>query len=162
MTDTILVPVDFSAITDAVVQQAARFGRALNARLELIHVITPEQIQSAWAEADSLPWFGPVIIGEPTSLEPAQEEVVSAALQAERDRLQQYQEDLEAEGLKVRGRIALGDTPAGKICEEAKSSRASLIVMGSHGHGALYHLLMGSVSEGVINRAPCPVLVVPP
>ena len=35
-----------------------------------------------------------------------------------------------------------------------------MIVVGSHGHGALYHLLLGSVSEGIIRKTTCPVLVV--
>ena len=48
-----------------------------------------------------------------------------------------------------------------KILQEAKKLDASLIVMGSHGHGALYHLLVGSVTEGVLKGTACPVLVVP-
>lgn len=34
--------------------------------------------------------------------------------------------------------------------------------MGSHGHGGLHHLLMGSVAEGVLRKAHCPVMLVPP
>jgi nucleotide-binding universal stress UspA family protein len=34
-------------------------------------------------------------------------------------------------------------------------------MLGSHGHGALFHLLIGSVSEGVIRQASCPVIIVP-
>jgi len=36
-----------------------------------------------------------------------------------------------------------------------------MILLGSHGHGALYHLLIGSVSEGVIRKASCPVIIIP-
>jgi len=35
-------------------------------------------------------------------------------------------------------------------------------VMGSHGHTALYDLLLGSTTHGVLFRAPCPVVIVPP
>uniref|UniRef100_UPI0040495246 universal stress protein n=1 Tax=Cephaloticoccus sp. TaxID=1985742 RepID=UPI0040495246 len=48
------------------------------------------------------------------------------------------------------------------IIEQARKSRAAYIVIGSHGHSALYDLLAGSTATGVIKRAPCPVLVVPP
>ncbi|MGL5938967.1 MAG: universal stress protein, partial [Waterburya sp.] len=36
-----------------------------------------------------------------------------------------------------------------------------MIVLGSHGHGAVYRTLVGSVSEGIIHKASCPVLIVP-
>ncbi|MEO8353471.1 MAG: universal stress protein, partial [Chthoniobacteraceae bacterium] len=38
---------------------------------------------------------------------------------------------------------------------------ADMIVMGSHGHGSFYELLVGSVTSGVLRDARCPVLVVP-
>ena len=47
------------------------------------------------------------------------------------------------------------------IIEEAGRLKVDMIVVGSHGHGAMYQLLVGSVSEGVLHRATCPVLVVP-
>jgi nucleotide-binding universal stress UspA family protein len=52
--------------------------------------------------------------------------------------------------------------PVAAILAKAVSSRAAYIVMGSHGHGAIYDLLVGSTTHGVLMKAPCPVLVVPP
>ena len=49
---------------------------------------------------------------------------------------------------------------AGTIVEYAESESADLIVMGTHGRGAVAHLLMGSVAERVVRIAPCPVLTV--
>jgi len=48
-----------------------------------------------------------------------------------------------------------------EILALAREHGATLIVMGSHGHGALYHLLVGSVTTAILKEAPCPVLIVP-
>ena len=48
-----------------------------------------------------------------------------------------------------------------KILHEAGEQQADMIVIGSHGHGALYDLLVGTVTQGVIKSATCPVVVVP-
>jgi len=53
----------------------------------------------------------------------------------------------------------LGD-PVTEILARARG--ASFVVMGSHGHGAMYDLLVGSTAQGVLRKAPCPVLIVPP
>lgn len=50
---------------------------------------------------------------------------------------------------------------ADEILAQAKERGVSHIVLGSHGHGALYHLFAGSVVTGVLKRATVPVLVVP-
>jgi len=50
--------------------------------------------------------------------------------------------------------------PAAKIVEAAKQWPASLIVIGSHGRTGITRILLGSIAEGVIRHAPCPVLVV--
>jgi nucleotide-binding universal stress UspA family protein len=47
------------------------------------------------------------------------------------------------------------------ILQEAIKLKSDMIVIGSHGHGALYKTLVGSVSEGVIRQASCPVVVIP-
>ena len=56
-------------------------------------------------------------------------------------------------------RIERGD-PGVVICEVAEEGGFDLIVVGSHGHGLLKRMLIGSVSTHVLHRAPCPVLVV--
>lgn len=48
------------------------------------------------------------------------------------------------------------------IISTAQTRHADLIVMGSHGRTGLKRLLLGSVADHVLRRAPCPVLVVPP
>ena len=47
------------------------------------------------------------------------------------------------------------------ILDKATKYGAGLVVVGSHGHGALYNLLVGSVAEGVIRHSTVPVVVVP-
>ena len=51
--------------------------------------------------------------------------------------------------------------PVDLILQTCKEESADLIVVGSHGHGAVYNLLVGSVTAGVLKSAKCPVLVVP-
>ena len=55
-----------------------------------------------------------------------------------------------------------GTDARGEILEEATASGASLIVMGTHGRSGIEHMLLGSVAEKVLRKAPCPILVVPP
>jgi len=47
------------------------------------------------------------------------------------------------------------------ILKEASELEVDMIVIGSHGRGAMHQLLMGSVSEGVLRKSRCPILVVP-
>ena len=48
-----------------------------------------------------------------------------------------------------------------RILEQAGKRCAELLVIGSHGHGAMFDLLFGSISEGIVRRSTLPVLVVP-
>jgi nucleotide-binding universal stress UspA family protein len=50
--------------------------------------------------------------------------------------------------------------PATVIVDEAASRNADLIVIGTHGLSGLKHLLLGSIAERVVQKAPCPVLAV--
>jgi nucleotide-binding universal stress UspA family protein len=52
-------------------------------------------------------------------------------------------------------------SPVQHITSEAERTEADYIVMGSHGHTALYELLVGSTTHGVLKRAHCPVVIVP-
>jgi nucleotide-binding universal stress UspA family protein len=67
----------------------------------------------------------------------------------------------EEAGVETRSLVLRG-SPVEEICLAAESTDAQLLVLGSHGWGVVRRALFGSVSTGVLHRAPCPVLVVPP
>jgi nucleotide-binding universal stress UspA family protein len=62
--------------------------------------------------------------------------------------------------LHARGVLLSSDRPARAIARYAKDAKIDLMVIGTRGHGRLWRLLLGSVTERIIELAPCPVLVV--
>jgi universal stress protein A len=56
--------------------------------------------------------------------------------------------------------VLTSNSPAQSIVSYAKDAQIDLVVVGTHGRGAMAHLLMGSVAERVVRLAPCPVLAV--
>ncbi len=140
---TILVPVDFSDVTVKVVKAATDLARAFGSRMVLLHISEPE----------------PDFVG----FEPGPQSVrvgVARDFRAEHVQLEELKGAITAEGMDVLALHIQGPT-AEKILQEAETYQAGLIVMGSHGHGALYSLLVGSATSGVLKSAKCPVLVVP-
>ncbi|MFQ5803804.1 MAG: universal stress protein [Candidatus Methylomirabilales bacterium] len=73
--------------------------------------------------------------------------------------LERRQQAVEALGLRARRKILVG-VPAEVIVAEAEAEQADVIVVGTHGRTGLSHILLGSVAEVVIRKAPCPVLAV--
>jgi nucleotide-binding universal stress UspA family protein len=78
-----------------------------------------------------------------------------------REELERMRKKAEGPGLKrpVESRFRQGDAAA-EILAVAENLGCSLIVMGAHGRTGLARLLLGSVAESVMRRAPCPVLIV--
>ena len=85
---------------------------------------------------------------------------VASELRDECRRAQQLAEKLRRSGLDVTALCPQGATVK-TILREAEKLDVDLIVMGSHGHGAVYRTLLGSVSKGVLHKATCPVVIVP-
>jgi len=145
----LLAAIDFSELTEPVVKEAARLADALKAELILLHVhppVSPALDLYPETEIVTLPAGGdPLPKGEPPT---------------DGERLQGIAEPLRAQGIPTTAITVAGDEVECIISEHMKSN-ADMIVMGSHGHGALFHLLIGSVSEGVVRRSRCPVLIVP-
>jgi nucleotide-binding universal stress UspA family protein len=141
---TILVPVDFSAVSRRVCDAACTLAHALGARLQLLHVVQPP----------------PVMISDVYLLSSDQtEEMLIAAEQAGDGRLRELGQRCEEQGIPTQV-IRRQGQPVPEII--TRSAKADYIVMGSHGHGAVYDLLVGSTTHGVLKKAPCPVLIVPP
>jgi nucleotide-binding universal stress UspA family protein len=143
MAQNILAAVDFSDVTDSVVSRAAELAGSMGARLWLIHVATPQPDFMGYE-------VGPVYIRDS----------VAQQLRSQHQRLHQTRQMLHNQGLNVTAMLVSG-TPVRKILDEAQRVSADMIVMGSHGHGALFHLLMGTVCYGVLHKASCPVVIVP-
>jgi nucleotide-binding universal stress UspA family protein len=138
----ILVPIDFSKHSQNAVKYAAAFAEKFAAELHLLHVV------------QDLSLFVPdVISGTPPLLPPADQMV--AAVRESLDRLAQEQ----LAKLTVHRDVREG-TPFYEIIAYAREKDIDLIVMGTHGRGLLAHMLMGSVAEKVVRKAPCPVLTV--
>jgi len=139
----ILVPVDFSDITDKVLDEARALAKRFGAKTWLVHVAAPEPDFIGYE-------VGPAYIRDS----------IARDLREQHQRLQAFQDTFTAEGLEATSMLVPG-IPVRKIVSEAERLEPDLIVIGSHGHGALYHLLMGSVAESVVKHATCPVLIVP-
>jgi len=140
---TILAPVDFSEISDAVIEEAASLSRALGARVVLFSVIQP-----------------PVVLGEYAPLMENIAEINAAGEKNASRRLTKLAEKLRAQSIEVESDYVVG-SPISLIVDQAEKHGADYIVMGSHGHTAFYDLLVGSTTHGVLMRAKCPVIIVP-
>lgn len=139
----ILAAIDFSDISPLVIDRAAAISQCFASKLWLIHVAAPD----------------PDFIGYGTGPQ-CERDWRAKTLKGEHQYIQERALELEQKGIDVTPLLIQGATVE-TIIKEAKKLEADMIVIGSHGHGALYKALMGNVSEGVIRKASCPVLIVP-
>lgn len=142
---TILVPVDFSAVSGKVIETARALAGAFRARVTLLHVIQP-------------PVIGTGEYALPTEVV---EEAMKSTREDARRKLDALSEVFQQAGLACTITDAVG-SPERAILESATQVEADCIVMGSHGHGKLYDFLVGSTASGVLKHAQCAVLIVPP
>ncbi|HEX4055128.1 MAG TPA: universal stress protein [Tepidisphaeraceae bacterium] len=145
---TILAFIDFSDVTDAVVETSANLARALKSKLVLVHVATPESDYEGDEKRRDISREG-----------------VSDEMHDYHHKLQKLESNyrdagIDTTSLLVRSTSARGK-PVRKILQEIARVRPGLIVVGSHGHGLIHDVLMGSVSSAVVRKAACPVVVVP-
>ena len=137
----ILAAIDFSDVTEKLIEQAKRQAKNNQAKLWLVHVASPDP-DFAGFEA------GPQTVRDTRA----------KVLHKDREKLQKYAADIEGietEALTIQGPISQ------TIIEQAKRLQADMIVIGSHGHGLLFHALIGSVCEGVLKHTDIPLLIIP-
>jgi nucleotide-binding universal stress UspA family protein len=94
------------------------------------------------------------VLAAPPLLPPVEQFVAAA-----RAALERVVREANAPGVVIHAEVAEG-LPFDEIVRLARDRNVDLIVMGTHGHTGLAHVLMGSVAEKVVRRAPCPVLTV--
>lgn len=137
----ILVPVDFSDHSGRALDMAVSLAKSLGATLELLHCYQ--------LTANMIPPYGVVI---PEGFDRGVREAAAS-------RLEQWREKAAAEGVEVRARLCM-IYPSLGIVDAAEELGADLIVMGTRGRAGIKHVLLGSVAERVLRRAPCPVVTV--
>ena len=140
----ILVAVDLSSASQKILQYVKTLALGLSAKVWLLYAEKPDL---------GFVGFGP---GRPQSLL----DEVADKFEEKRKELQDEEDKLQNSGIDAKARLVQG-AAVEVILDEASKLKIDLIVVGSHGHGAVYHLMVGSVSEGVLHRSTCPVLVVP-
>ena len=157
----ILVPIDYSDVTPPVIDLARQLAKALDAEVHLVHVkevtaaATPGALGYGLAGMPELaPMSGVPVPGFDTMPETIPEDEGQAS------KLAKWQEEIAQDGIKVSLHEPTGAV-AEEILNQADTLDADLIVMGTHGHGAMYNLLVGSTTKGVLKHSTRPVLLVP-
>lgn len=140
---TILVPIDFSRVSRRVVSEAVELARATGSRLTLLHVVKPSGIVKDLAP----------LAGEALQFT---EEVGGDT----RRKLRRIEHRLAESGVVVET-ICRPGKPVDVICETVQKLEPTYVVIGSHGHTALYDLVVGSTTSGLLKGVRCAVVVVP-
>ncbi|TDJ15983.1 MAG: universal stress protein [Deltaproteobacteria bacterium] len=137
----VLAPIDFSDQANVVIEWATHMAEEHSSKILLLHVyhlpVEFQQLEGAYLPPD----FWSNVKKE------AEQQLATHSQQIRKH-------EVEVETLVREG------YPATVIVEEAERQRADLIVIGTHGHTGLKHLLLGSIAERVVRTAPCPVLTV--
>lgn len=136
----ILVPVDFSDCAKKALQYAIPLAKEHEAALTLLYVVPPIYT-----------------VGEYGGMEYPQ---LQAEMQASGHKALEKLNETEVRGEVPTELVVRLGAPANEIIEAARTLESDLIVVSTHGRTGLKHLLLGSVAEHVVRRAPCPVLIV--
>jgi nucleotide-binding universal stress UspA family protein len=140
---TVLVATDFGETSDAALTYGRDLARAFDATLHVLHIV-----QNVYTLLGTEAYI--------SVLPDLQRDVEDAA----RVRLEALLSDEDRTALHATAVIRTSGAPAKAIVEYAHDAKIDLIIMGTHGRGAVAHMLMGSVAERVVRTAPCPVLTV--
>ena len=141
----ILVATDFSEPSAAALAYGRELARSFGAALTILHIADDTMARAYGID-------GGVLLTDPELQRRLEADALAQvnALICDEDRVQR----------KARGVVLSSTTPAAAIVTLAHNSNIDLIVLGTHGRSGFAHLLMGSVSERVVQTAPCPVLTV--
>ena len=139
----LLVAVDLSESTQTIVDKVEEINKDYPAKVWVLHNAEPEP-DFVEFKVDPL----------------AARETLAKKFHNKHRQIQQIANRLRKAGLEATALLVHGATVE-TILKEASDLDVDMIVVGSHGRGAMYQLLMGSVSEGILHKSRYPVLVIP-
>lgn len=135
----ILVAVDFSETSEHAFRYAISLARVFNARVFAFHALEDPVLYTATTDQSFCDGYERVVHGK----------------------LERLVEHSGTEGVDVESAIQAGE-PFLEVIRQAREWNADLIVIGTHGHGPIKHMLLGSVAEKVVRKSEIPVLTVRP
>lgn len=135
----ILLPTDFSDTAQHALDYAAEMAERFGASVHVLHVVADPTPQDWAVGAAAL--------------------VVSDLLKTWKDDAERRLGEISLGGVETVRAVSVGHAFV-EILQYATDNAIDLIVMGTHGRGPVKHLLLGSVAEKVVRKAPCPVLTV--
>ena len=139
----ILVAIDLSNASQKILDKAKTLAVALPAKVCLLHVIE----------------------GEPDFLDD-EPDLLSSSDQSQQEFSQEHKylqkevDGFRQSGIETKGLLSQGSV-VDVILQKSKQLEIDIIIVGTHGHGGVHHMIFGSVSEGVLRNTSCPVLVIP-
>ena len=136
----ILCPIDHSDCSKEALKYAVSFAMRDEAKLYLLHII---DIRSFNESLNAMP----TQIPDNETLEQLRIKLLDCIPEEIRD-------DMDVEAIVIQG------IPFVEIISTSREKEIDMIVMGSHGRTGISHMMLGSVSEKVVRKAPCPVLIV--
>lgn len=139
----LLVALDLSELTELVVQKAEELAKKMSAQVWILHNAEP----------------APDVLEFRADPQTARDSL-AGKFHHEHRQIQDIAKRLRKEGLEATALLVHGPTVE-IILKEASELDVDMIIVGSHGRGAVYQLLVGSISEGLLRKSRCPVLVVP-
>jgi nucleotide-binding universal stress UspA family protein len=140
----VLVATDFGPASESALRYGRALARGFGAELHVLHVT-----ENVFASAMDGYGYAAIPPQVQQDLERAGHKQTEALLDDEDRR--------ELRGIAT---TVTSNSPADAIVGYARENGVDLIVMGTHGRGAIAHLFMGNVAERVVRMAPCPVLTV--
>jgi nucleotide-binding universal stress UspA family protein len=141
----ILFPTDFSENSKVAQKYACTLAEQFQADLHLLHVLVDPA----------------VVIPEPGTFFPIPDTFLAEMQEKTKAALDKALDPAWCERNKVH-RVMRRGTPFVEIVKYAREADVDLIVIGTHGRTGLAHVLLGSVAEKIVRKAPCPVLTVRP
>ena len=152
----IVVGLDSSDLSQAVLQRAVFLAQSYSAELKLVHVVVDSE---PGAPQFSGYFGGPIYPSISSTVVASYQKAWNQFVEHAQSLLDQQVSETRQTGVDTYGALLYGN-PGAQLCEVAQTWNADLVVVGSRGLSGISELLIGSVSNYVLHHAPCSVLVI--
>ena len=139
----ILTAIDFTSLTELLLQQSEKLAGAFDAKVWLVHIAAPP----------------PDFVGYEVGPQHVRDERAGELRREHRD-LQEYARRLTQQGIECEALLIQGPLLP-TLLDEARELRADLLIVGAHQHSGLFRVLFGDTGRELLRRTTLPLLIVP-